>query len=80
MRGELSYLAATACPPRMTYPDHPPICPDLPFDCLAVGQEFAVDMPRDQVMLEVRAFLRDHPHKGFALACEGGLTTCFRVA
>ena len=53
---------------------------DLPFDCLAVGQQFAVDLPHELVMRLARAYIRETPGTGFAFRREGGRTTCTRVA
>ncbi|MCX5967421.1 MAG: hypothetical protein NTV57_07240 [Cyanobacteria bacterium] len=53
---------------------------DLPFDCLAVGQPIAVDLPRELVIRLARAYIRDNPGSGFAFRREDGLTTCTRLA
>ncbi|MCH9713819.1 MAG: hypothetical protein K0U63_04640 [Cyanobacteria bacterium] len=53
---------------------------DLPFDCLALGQQFAVDLSRELVMQLTRAYIRDNPGTGFSLMREGGQTTCTRMA
>jgi hypothetical protein len=53
---------------------------DLPFDCLAVGQQFAVDLPHELVFPLARAYTRENPGTGFAFRREGGRTTCTRVA
>jgi hypothetical protein len=53
---------------------------DLPFDCLAVGQQFAVDLPRELVMRLARAYIRENPGTGFGFMREGGQTTCTRMA
>ena len=53
---------------------------DLPFDCLAVGQQFAVDLPREQVIQLARAYIREHPGTGFGFRREDGKTTCIRMA
>jgi len=53
---------------------------DLPFDCLAVGQQFAVDLPRELVMQLARAYIRENPGTGFGTRREDGKTTCIRMA
>jgi hypothetical protein len=53
---------------------------DLPFDCLAVGQQFAVGLPRELVMRLARAYIRENPGTGFGFMREGGQTTCTRMA
>lgn len=53
---------------------------DLPFDGLAVGQQFAVDLPHEQVFPLARAYTRENPGTGFAFRREGGQTTCTRMA
>lgn len=53
---------------------------DLPFDCLAVGEQFAVDLPRELVIQLGRAYIRDNPGSGFGFMREDGKTTCTRVA
>ena len=53
---------------------------DLPFDCLAVGQQFAVDLPSEQVMRLVRTYIRENPGTGFACMRENDQTTCTRLA
>ena len=53
---------------------------DLPFDYLAVGQQFAVDLPHELVFQLARAYTRENPGTGFAFRREGGRTTCTRVA
>jgi hypothetical protein len=53
---------------------------DLPFDCLAVGQPIAVDLPRELVIRLARAYIRDNPGSGFGFRREDGLTTCTRLA
>ena len=53
---------------------------DLPFDCLAVSQQFAVDLPREQVIQLARAYIRENPGTGFGFMREDGQTTCTRMA
>ena len=53
---------------------------DLPFDCLAVGQQFAVDLPREQVIQLARSYIRENPGTGFGFMREDGKTTCTRMA
>jgi hypothetical protein len=53
---------------------------DLPFDCLAVGQKFAVDLPHELMMRLVRTYIRENPGTGFAFRREDGRTTCTRLA
>lgn len=53
---------------------------DLPFDCLAVSQQFAVDLPREQVIQLARAYIRENPGTGFGFMREDGKTTCTRMA
>jgi hypothetical protein len=53
---------------------------DLPFDCLAVGQQFAVELPREQVIQLARAYIRENPGSGFGFMREDGKTTCTRMA
>ena len=48
---------------------------DLPFDCLTVGQRFAVDLPHELMMRMVRTYIRENPGTGFAFRREGGRTT-----
>jgi hypothetical protein len=53
---------------------------ELPFDCLAVGQQFAVDLPRESVIQWAKAYIRENPGSGFAFRREDGQTTCIRLA
>jgi hypothetical protein len=53
---------------------------DLPFDCLAAGQQFAVDLPRELVIQLAKAYIRDNPGSGFGFMREDGKTTCIRMA
>lgn len=53
---------------------------DLPFECMAVGERFAVDLPPELVIREARVYIRANPGSGFACRREGGLTTCTRLA
>ena len=53
---------------------------DLPFDCLAMGQKFAVDLPHELVFPLARAYTRENRGTGFAFRREGGRTTCTRLA
>ena len=53
---------------------------DLPFDYLAVCQQFAVDLPPEQVIQLARAYIRENPGTGFGFMREDGQTTCTRMA
>ena len=53
---------------------------DLPFDCLAVGQQFAVELPRERVIQLAKAYIRENPGSGFGFMREDGKTTCTRMA